>query len=184
MSKDHRYTAVFRPTRGGHHLQEEAVMWKNKLESGKSIGADGETGESDRGDDVIAFVGKGVEFKGVITYDGTVRIDGLLDGEIHTEGILLIGEDAVITAKVSAGTIISKGKITGDLMAREKVKLLSPAVFNGSVKTPMLSIEEGVLFNGSCEMARAEVHELSREPVMRSVGSPLRSSGSPRRADA
>jgi cytoskeletal protein CcmA (bactofilin family) len=170
-------------------------MWKNKLESGKSMGVVGETGvrengqhvitESDRADDVIAFVGKGVEFKGVITYDGTVRIDGLLDGEIHTEGILLIGEDAVITAKVSAGTIISKGKITGDLMAREKVKLLSPAVFNGSVKTPMLSIEEGVLFNGSCEMARAaEVHELSREPVMRSVGSPLRSSGSPRRADA
>jgi cytoskeletal protein CcmA (bactofilin family) len=162
----------------------DAVMWKNKLEGEKSTTADAGSGvpenghqhaipEPDRGEDVIAFVGKGVEFKGIITYDGTVRIDGLMDGEIHTEGILLVGEDAVITAKVSAGTIISKGKITGDIMAREKVKLLSPAVVNGSVKAPMLSMEEGVLFNGSCEMARAEVHELSREPVMRSVGSPL-----------
>jgi cytoskeletal protein CcmA (bactofilin family) len=158
-------------------------MWKNKLE-GKPAGMPGDNAamdngqqaaaaEADRGDEVIAFVGKGVEFKGVITYDGTVRIDGLLDGEIHTEGILLVGEDAVITAKVSAGTIISKGKMTGDIFAREKVKLLAPAILNGSVKTPVLSMEEGVLFNGSCEMARAEVHELSREPVMRTVGSPV-----------
>lgn len=41
--------------------------------------------------DISAFVGKGVEFKGTITYSGTVRIDGRLDGEIHTDGVLLIG---------------------------------------------------------------------------------------------
>ncbi|MEW6542698.1 MAG: polymer-forming cytoskeletal protein [Nitrospirota bacterium] len=127
------------------------------------------------GENVIAFVGKGVEFKGVITYDGTVRIDGQLDGEIHTEGILVVGEEAVITAKVSAGTIISRGKITGDIVAKEKIKLMSPAVLNGSVKTPMLSMEEGVLFNGNIEMARAEVHELPREAVMRAVNAPLSS---------
>ena len=39
--------------------------------------------------DISAFVGKGVEFKGTITYSGTVRIDGYLDGEIHTDGVLL-----------------------------------------------------------------------------------------------
>jgi cytoskeletal protein CcmA (bactofilin family) len=124
----------------------------------------------ENGQDVIAFVGKGVEFKGVITYNGTVRIDGNLDGEIHTEGILLVGEDAVLTAKISAGTVISKGKITGDIVASDKVRLLSPAILNGSVKAPMLSMEEGVLFNGSCEMARGEIRELPREHVVRSVG--------------
>ena len=54
-------------------------------------------------------------------------------------------------------------------MAKEKVKLLAPAILNGSVKTPVLSMEEGVLFNGSCEMARADVHDLPRDPVIRSV---------------
>ena len=78
-------------------------MWQKKLE-GKPFGMPADhvvsdngqqvmATEPDRGDEVIAFVGKGVEFKGVITYDGTVRIDGMLDGEIHTEGILLVGED-------------------------------------------------------------------------------------------
>ncbi|MBI5411531.1 MAG: polymer-forming cytoskeletal protein [Nitrospirae bacterium] len=160
------------------------MAWmKDKLDQ-KSATAAGEEGTGDSSqdsaktenpEDVIAFVGKGVEFKGVISYSGTVRIDGQLDGEIHTDGILLVGEDAVITAKVSAGTIVSKGKITGDITAKEKVRLLSPAVLNGSVKAPMLSMEEGVLFNGNIEMARADVHELSRESVVRVVNSPISS---------
>ena len=99
--------------------------------------------------DISAFVGKGVEFKGTISYSGTVRIDGYLDGEIHTDGVLLIGEDAVIQAKITAGTIVCKGKITGDVVAKERVKLRAPAVMNGSVKAPVLSIEDGVLFNGA-----------------------------------
>ena len=105
-------------------------------------------------EDISAFVGKGVEFKGTISYSGTVRIDGYLDGEIHTDGILLIGEDAVLQAKITAGTVVCKGKITGDIVVKEQVKLRAPAVVNGSVKTPLLSIEDGVLFNGNLEMAQ------------------------------
>ena len=123
-------------------------------------------------ENVIAFVGKGVEFKGVISYNGTVRIDGVLDGEIHTDGTLLVGEEAVLTAKVSAGTVVSKGQITGDITAKEKIRLLAPAVLNGSVKTPMLSMEEGVLFNGNIEMSRGEIHELQRENL-RAVNAPV-----------
>jgi cytoskeletal protein CcmA (bactofilin family) len=104
--------------------------------------------------DISAFVGKGVEFKGTISYSGTVRIDGYLDGEIHTDGVLLIGEDAVLQAKITAGTVVCKGKITGDIVVKEQVKLRAPAVVNGSVKTPLLSMEDGVLFNGNLEMAQ------------------------------
>jgi cytoskeletal protein CcmA (bactofilin family) len=104
--------------------------------------------------DISAFVGKGVEFKGTISYSGTVRIDGYLDGEIHTDGVLLIGEDAVLQAKITAGTVVCKGKVTGDIVVKEQVKLRAPAVVNGSVKTPLLSMEDGVLFNGNLEMAQ------------------------------
>jgi len=146
-------------------------MWKSKSDSEENDQTTDATpdGVGPQAEDVIAFVGKGVEFKGTITYNGTVRIDGILDGEIHTEGTLLIGEEAVLTAKVSAGTIISKGKITGDLTAKEKVRLLSPAILNGSVKAPTLSMEEGVLFNGNIEMARAEVRDLAREVAARAA---------------
>lgn len=103
---------------------------------------------------IVAFIGQGVEFKGTINYKGSVRIDGKLDGELHTEGTLLVGKEAVITAKISAGSVISKGKITGDIEANEKVLLLSSANMDGSLNTPQLSIEEGVIFNGTIEMKR------------------------------
>jgi cytoskeletal protein CcmA (bactofilin family) len=152
-------------------------MWKkdkavNTDADEQTTGEEDQDGATNQAEDVIAFVGKGVEFKGTITYNGTVRIDGHLDGEIHTDGTLLVGEEAVLTAKVSAGTVISKGKITGDIAAKEKVRLLSPAILNGSVKAPTLSMEEGVLFNGTIEMARAEVRELSRETAVRAANAP------------
>ena len=124
---------------------------------------------SDKPEDISAFVGKGVEFKGTISYSGTVRIDGYLDGEIHTDGMLLVGEDAVIQAKITAGTIVSKGKITGEVVAKECIKLRAPAVMNGSVKTPVLSMEDGVLFNGALEMAHG-VRELPRDASLHPVG--------------
>lgn len=159
------------------------ALWKKDKGEDKSIGATSEeegvmansetaVPSTEKDENVIAFVGKGVEFKGIISYNGTVRIDGVLDGEIHTDGTLLVGEEAVLTAKVSAGTVVSKGKITGDIIAKEKVRLLAPAVLNGSVKTPMLSMEEGVLFNGNIEMSRAEVHDLQREAGLRAVNAP------------
>lgn len=138
-------------------------MWgQDKQDSKRAADNEQETAESEGGaatkedtQDISAFVGKGVEFKGTISYSGTVRIDGSLDGEIRTDGILLIGEEAVIQAKVSAGTIVCKGKITGDVIAKERVRLRAPAVINGSVKTPLLSIEDGVLFNGGLEMSQS-----------------------------
>jgi cytoskeletal protein CcmA (bactofilin family) len=92
----------------------------------------------------------------VITYSGTVRIDGHLEGEIHTDGELLIGEDAVITATITAGTVISSGQISGDITAATRVRLNAPAVLRGSVQTPQLAIEEGVLFTGTLAMARTD----------------------------
>lgn len=117
-------------------------------------------------DGINAFVGKGVSFKGVISYHGTVRIDGTLDGEIHTEGTLLVGEEAVLNAKVTAGTIVCKGQITGDIVAREKLTLRSPAVINAGVETPMMSMEDGVIFNGTIEMAAKSRNETLKEAAL------------------
>ncbi|HEY5593585.1 MAG TPA: polymer-forming cytoskeletal protein [Nitrospiria bacterium] len=107
------------------------------------------------GNEIIAFLGKGTEFKGVITYHGTIRIDGHVEGEIITEGTLIVGESAVINAEISAGTLVSSGKIAGNITAMEKIQLLPTAVLDGSVKTPLLIIEEGVRFNGNCQMNRS-----------------------------
>lgn len=150
-------------------------MWNKDKQEGKrpspqSEGTEmeGQEPAAQRGEgseEINAFVGKGVAFKGVITYNGTVRIDGNLEGEIHTEGVLLVGEEAVLTAKITAGTVVCKGKITGDISAREKVKLRAPAVVNAGVKAPLLSMEEGVVFNGNLEMSQPSTRDTPRDSV-------------------
>jgi cytoskeletal protein CcmA (bactofilin family) len=150
--------------------QEKKVETSSREQEGKEVVMVAANSTSTEGTgDISAFVGKGVEFKGTISYSGTVKIDGHIDGEIHTDGVLLIGEEAVIQAKVTAGTIVCKGKITGDIVAKECVKLRAPAVMKGSIKTPILSMEDGVLFNGALEMADG-VGELSPDATLLPIG--------------
>ena len=119
-------------------------------------------------DEIIAFLGKGTHFKGVITYQqGTIRIDGHVEGEIITQGTLIVGESAEIQAEISAGIVISSGKIIGNITAAEKIQLLKTAVLEGSIRTPTLLIEEGVQFNGQCQMERPKV--ITEEPALASI---------------
>ncbi|MCP9452575.1 MAG: polymer-forming cytoskeletal protein [Nitrospira sp.] len=151
-------------------------MWKqDKPDGSPSTGQDvdalmtpARSQRTEMGEEISAFVGRGVDFKGTITYQGTVRIDGTVEGEIQTDGILLVGEEAVLKAKVTAGTIVCKGKITGDILAKDKIKLRTPAVITGGVKTPMLSMEEGVMFNGTLEMT-APARDAQRESGLRAI---------------
>ena len=103
-------------------------------------------------DENFTFLGRGVDFKGVIHFDGTVRIDGKLEGEVHTKGTLVIGEHAMIKGLITAGTVICGGKIKATITATEKVQLLKPAVIIGDVRTPAIVIEEGAHIHGMCDM--------------------------------
>lgn len=100
----------------------------------------------------FTFLGKGVDFKGVVNFDGTVRIDGRLEGEIHTTGTLIVGEHAVIKGIISAGTLMTSGKINGTVSATEKIQILKPGILIGDIRTPAISIEDGAHFHGMCDM--------------------------------
>ena len=116
-------------------------------------------------DDNFTFLGRGVEFKGVVTFDGTVRVDGRLEGEIHTTGMVIVGEFAVIKGIISAGTLMTSGKIQGTVTAAEKIHILKQGVLIGDIRTPAISIEDGAHFHGMCDMgAHKWVDELAQPP--------------------
>jgi cytoskeletal protein CcmA (bactofilin family) len=113
------------------------------------------------GKESFTFLDKGSHFKGIISFEGRIRIDGRLEGEIHTKGTLEVGEDAVIEGDISADVVISSGRVTGNIIASEKVQLLSTGIVLGMIRTPLLSVDEGARFMGSCEAAgRGEVRTL------------------------
>ena len=103
------------------------------------------------GKETFTFLARGFEFKGTLTFEGTVRIDGTVSGEIRSNGTIILGEHAAVEGDVSAGVIVSGGKITGNVMATEKVHLLPTAVLRGDVIAPLVQMDAGVSFHGTCE---------------------------------
>src|SRR3990167_2091909 len=100
------------------------------------------------GDDNITLLAKGVLLKGEIHVDGTVRIDGRLDGVIQTKGQVIIGEDGLVQGMITAGTVISSGRIKAKVTAMERVQLLKTATLIGEVHTPLFIMEEGAKMQG------------------------------------
>lgn len=110
------------------------------------------TSQTGNGNENFTYLAKGVEFKGVVNFDGTIRIDGRLEGEIHTAGTLIVGEHAVITGIISAGTVLTSGKINGTVTAAEKIEIFKQGILIGDIRTPAIAIEDGAHFHGMCDM--------------------------------
>src|SRR5438093_12768348 len=85
------------------------------------------------GDESFTFLGKGAQFKGIIHFEGTIRIDGRLEGEIHTKGTLMVGEHAVIEGDSNADIVACGGQISGNIAASLKVYVMSIGVATGSL---------------------------------------------------
>lgn len=114
-----------------------------------------------------AFLGEGTSFKGTLTFEGTVRIDGRLEGEIFTKDMLVIGEGAQVTAAIHAGVVVIGGTVHGNVTAERKVEINPTGRLHGNISTPSLVIEEGVIFEGSCTMSRgAEKEAAPGEPAL------------------
>jgi cytoskeletal protein CcmA (bactofilin family) len=103
---------------------------------------------------VTALLEKGASFDGRLTFEGTVRIGGDFRGEIFTNDTLVINPGAHVEAQIEAETVIISGAVKGNIFARRRVIMHPPAIFQGTVTTPSLRIDEGVLFEGASYMPK------------------------------
>ena len=104
--------------------------------------------------DVKAILGRGSEFEGKLRFEGTVRIDGKFRGEVHSEGTLIVGDQATIDGDIDVNDAIISGEVKGNVKAKTRVELHAPAKLFGNLQTPVLVMEEGVMFDGNCQMTK------------------------------
>lgn len=107
-------------------------------------------------DNIVGLLGKGTEFEGKLIFEGTLRIDGKFRGEVITSGILAVGDGAVVHAEIQAETIIVRGEVHGNLKAAKQVEIKGNGKLFGNINTPSLIVDEGVIFEGSCQMSAPE----------------------------
>jgi cytoskeletal protein CcmA (bactofilin family) len=103
-------------------------------------------------DQINAFLGKDTEFQGKLSFTGAVRIDGRFKGEIFTEGTLILGEAAVVESDIEASHIIISGEVRGNILAKSRIEIHAPGRVFGNIQAPVVTIDEGVVFEGNCQM--------------------------------
>lgn len=107
-------------------------------------------------DQVNGLLDKGCSFEGKLTFDGTVQINGNFQGEVYSDGTLIVGNDAHVEGGIFVDTLIVHGSVQGTIDAKSRLEMHVPAAIIADIKTKILSIEDGVIFQGKCQMDRPE----------------------------
>src|SRR5438128_10408701 len=93
-----------------------------------------------------------VELKGTLKFAGELTFDGKIEGDIQSEGILNLGDNAVIKGNINVDNVVVRGKINGNVTAKEKIDIKAKAELFGDIRAARLVIEEGVTFVGKSEV--------------------------------
>ncbi len=115
-------------------------------------------------DFAVTIITNGCHFSGKLYCKGSTRIGGKVEGEIISEGLLIVEEGAIINAEARVEDIVIQGHFRGSLESTGKVELSSSAIFEGDIHTSSLVVQEGAQFNGRTKMdgtRAAERHVLS-----------------------
>jgi cytoskeletal protein CcmA (bactofilin family) len=105
--------------------------------------------------EINTLLGKGTTFEGKLTFEGTVRVDGKLKGEVFSDDVLIIGEGAYVEAEIDIGEVIIQGTVVGNVRANRAIEIHAPGKVKGDLHTPSLQVDKGVVFEGRSFMEGA-----------------------------
>ncbi|MEK6600769.1 MAG: polymer-forming cytoskeletal protein [Candidatus Binatota bacterium] len=109
-----------------------------------------------------SVIDQGCELEGRLTFVGTLVLNGKFRGELFSSDTLLVGETGQAEAEIQVGVAIVSGQITGNIIAHERVELRGTARIYGDIVTPVLVLEEGVVFDGRCKMKSEELRAVQK----------------------
>ena len=110
--------------------------------------------------ELSAYLDERSDIEGTYTFSGTAMLNGKFKGLIQSTDTLIVGEKASISANISAGCVVIRGEVVGNVAATERVELRGSARVFGDLEAPVVVVEEGVLFEGHCRMTKPRPAEL------------------------
>ncbi len=104
--------------------------------------------------DYNTVLGRATKLAGKLSYKDSLKIKGIFEGEIAAQGHLYIDEGSKVNADITAVSVIIGGEVKGNIIAEDRVELLSSARLIGDIKAARVRLADGVEFDGKCEMIR------------------------------
>ncbi|MBN2290571.1 MAG: polymer-forming cytoskeletal protein [Candidatus Glassbacteria bacterium] len=100
------------------------------------------------------IIGQGTVLKGECSVNGTVRVDGVIDGSLAASGVAILGKSGRIKGDLLVQNAVVGGKVEGSVIAQGRLELQTGASVKGDITARKLIVEEGVYFDGSCNMEK------------------------------
>ncbi len=104
---------------------------------------------------VATIVGPGTVINGEILSQGTVHIEGTMQGRVECEDTIVVQQSGQVQADLIAGQIIISGSVEGNIFAHERLEITNQGKVVGNITAPRISIADGVTFEGQCTMKPA-----------------------------
>lgn len=112
----------------------------------------------------VNLINKSTTIKGEVFTEGNIRIDGRLDGNLHCQAKVVVGESGVINGDIYCGKADFSGRLNGDLYADELLHLKEKGVITGNIHIKQLIIEASAVLNGNCEMGEKLAEKQIKAP--------------------
>lgn len=114
---------------------------------------------------VVNLLCEGTVIVGDVKTKNDIRVDGIIKGKIVTSGRLVVGSTAKVEGDIDCANVDVMGVVVGNITSTNSVALKAPAKVNGNIVSAMLAVEQGVYFNGNCQMTRKEMRENREQGV-------------------
>jgi cytoskeletal protein CcmA (bactofilin family) len=108
----------------------------------------------------INRVAEGTTMSGTLACEASIRIDGEFDGNLVTQGRLVVGQTGVVSGSIRCLQCEVEGRLDGEVVVEELLALKSTARIEGEVKYGQLSVEEGAVVTGTLQLV-SKVKDLS-----------------------
>jgi cytoskeletal protein CcmA (bactofilin family) len=122
-------------------------------------------GNGTSNDAVISIIGPGMKVVGNCETDGTIRIEGTIQGAVHAGKAVVVGKDGMVDGDIKTQDAVISGRVVGTLVAESRLELQATCRIEGDVRARRMQLEEGAVLNGTVDMGDLGSEERPAAPA-------------------
>jgi len=102
--------------------------------------------------DVVSIIGPGMKITGDCESDGTIRVEGAIEGSVKAAKSVVVGKDGIVVGDITTQDAIVAGRVNGSVTAESRVELQASCRIQGDIRSRRVKLEEGGQIDGSLHM--------------------------------
>jgi len=105
---------------------------------------------------VISIIGPGMQVVGDCDTDGTLRVEGTVEGKVRAGKAVVVGRDGVVKGDIITQDAVIGGRVTGKIIAESRLELQETCLVDGEIRARRIKLDEGGRVTGNMQVGESE----------------------------